>query len=257
MPITPPESDELATPVYGIRYPAAGSKAYKLRTRFVRLAADMETALQDFGLPPVVSAQIIAAASSSARDAHWGVPANATARRTLQDLGPLTVRTDLGTIEAYFAGLTDGGSNPGGRTTAGWYQVVPTVRSAGRRVRTTNQSISNNAYTAVTYSAAATLVGYMTSGTNGLTCPSTGLYRVSAMAEFAGAVGGTVRALRVRVNAGDTTPALQSTFAVDGPCIFADLVPLTAGDVVSIAVYQDTGSAANLTKAALSLELVG
>lgn len=63
------------------------------------------------------------ASSSGARDTHWGTPADATARLALQNLAATTIRTDTGITERYYAGLTDGGSNPFGRAVAGWYPV--------------------------------------------------------------------------------------------------------------------------------------
>ena len=81
------------------------------------------------GTPSSLTAQALGAVpyvatSGSDRDTHWGTPATAAARRALQDSGALTLRLDLGNIQQYFAGLTDGGSNPGGKATPGWYQVT-------------------------------------------------------------------------------------------------------------------------------------
>lgn len=71
----------------------------------------------------VEQASTFVASSQAARDSYWGVPANATARLALQNKGARTVRTDLGVTQQYFAATTDGGSNPGGKITAGWYVV--------------------------------------------------------------------------------------------------------------------------------------
>lgn len=60
------------------------------------------------------------ASSQAARDAYWGTPATAAARRALQDRGATTIRLDTGQVERYFALTTDGGANPGGRAAAGW-----------------------------------------------------------------------------------------------------------------------------------------
>ena len=60
------------------------------------------------------------AASATARDAKWGAPTTVAARVLLQNKGARTIRTDLGIIEQYFA-VYNSSTNPGGRTTAGWY----------------------------------------------------------------------------------------------------------------------------------------
>lgn len=59
--------------------------------------------------------------SVTARDTFWGIPADETARLTLQNKGATTVRTDTGTAERYYA-TYNATTNPGGRTPAGWYE---------------------------------------------------------------------------------------------------------------------------------------
>lgn len=125
MAIPAPGADETATPVYAMRRPKNSRKAYKFYESVSRLADDLESALLSFGLPPVVTGTPVVALTDGARDTYWGVPATAAARRSLQDSGAITVRPDKGFAEQYFAGLTDGGANPGGRTAAGWYRVFP------------------------------------------------------------------------------------------------------------------------------------
>jgi hypothetical protein len=87
------------------------------------------------------------AASAAARDTHWGTPANAAARRALQDRGALTVRTDKGNIEQYFANFTDGGANPGGRTVQGWYIVLGPDTPASLALAA-NWAVYSGSYTA-------------------------------------------------------------------------------------------------------------
>lgn len=94
-----------------------------------------------------LEAAIYVAASSAARDAHFGTPANATARLALQNAGALCIRTDKGWTEQYFANTTDGGSNPGGVTTAGWYPLAGSIElefsiSSNPSVATTDTTIS-------------------------------------------------------------------------------------------------------------------
>lgn len=136
MPIPAPEAWENSIPPYGIRAAKPTAQALKIPIALDRIARDVSTALEEFGLPPVVSSHSIVAASAAARDAHWGVPANAAERLALQSLGATTLRTDTGTEERYFASLTDGGANPGGRPVAGWEEVgasstAPFAQAAG------------------------------------------------------------------------------------------------------------------------------
>lgn len=120
-PIPAPGADEDATPLYGIRKPKSSRLAKFIWQSIARIGDDVESALQTFGLPTVATGAIVVAASAAARDAHWGVPATAAARRALQDSGAVTIRTDTGIIERYYAGPTDGGANTmPGYPTAGW-----------------------------------------------------------------------------------------------------------------------------------------
>jgi hypothetical protein len=66
------------------------------------------------------------AASENARDSRWGVPTTSAAQLLLQNLGARTVRTDTGYTER-FHGIYNATSNPGGRTTAGWYPVEKSI----------------------------------------------------------------------------------------------------------------------------------
>jgi hypothetical protein len=146
-PIPAPDAYEDANPPYGIRSPKPGAPATRLPLAFQRIGQDVSTALADFGLPPVVTSPAVVANSSSARDAHFGTPASAATRRTLQDSGAQAVRVDKGYTEQYFAGLTDGGANPAGRTTPGWYIVngpgAPTALTLAA-----NWTVYSAAYTA-------------------------------------------------------------------------------------------------------------
>jgi hypothetical protein len=123
MTIPAPGTDEDATSIYGIRKPKSSQKAKWIWRAIARIADDVEAALQLFGLPPVVVTNTVAASSSGARDAHFGVPATFTDRLALQNSGAVCIRTDKGWTERYFAALTDGGANPGGTVAAGWYPV--------------------------------------------------------------------------------------------------------------------------------------
>ena len=73
--------------------------------------------------------------SSAARDAKFGVPADETARLALQNSGAVTIRTDTGWTEQYYA-TYNAATNPGGASPAGWYPVEGTMPDA-RVVRST------------------------------------------------------------------------------------------------------------------------
>lgn len=111
------------TPIYNISYPDGTTRVIDLPTALHDEAYSIEAALTAFGMPPVISGTPIVAASSAARDLYWGVPSTASARRALQNLGAEAIRTDTGITERYYAGLTDGGANPGGKAVAGWYNI--------------------------------------------------------------------------------------------------------------------------------------
>lgn len=115
---------------------------------------------------------VYVAGSSAARDSHWGSPSTATTRRALQDSGAITVRTDLGYTEQYFAGLTDGGTNPGGRSVAGWYPVAgaaaPVTVTAANAVTVTGlkaRKINNRVFIEGTVSRASDITAALVGGT--------------------------------------------------------------------------------------------
>lgn len=121
-----PASWELATPVYGIRYPKPTAPAVYLPDMFQHTGLDVEAALQAAQIPPTVPAAVIVAASSAARDSYWGIPGTDPDRLTLQNRGATTIRTDLGYSERFYAAYS--ASNQGGRTEGpGWYPVDGTA----------------------------------------------------------------------------------------------------------------------------------
>lgn len=103
----------------------------------------------NFGLESVSAAlPHLVAADTTERDAYWGAPATAAERRALQDAGATTIRLDTGWVEQYYAGPTDGGSNPGGFG-PGWFPI------AGRlpKARLTKSAAQNTAAAANVLSA--------------------------------------------------------------------------------------------------------
>jgi hypothetical protein len=226
-PIPPPEADELAVAPYGIRYPRPGSKAFKLATRFQRIAEDVSSALAIFGLPTVVTGTPVVALSQGGRDAHWGIPTNATQRRALQDRGALTIRADLGTTERYFAGLTDGGANPGGHTLAGWYSddtgpLDPTVPSGwklnGASVRRKNGIVNNvgqfNSLANGTLTSSFMTIGYLPPGTfPNIPLLVSGTTSLTVLCQFQINETGVIQ---VRTLAGNTAYTTNTQFSISG-----------------------------------------
>ena len=133
-----PETWENLVAPYSIRVPKPSAPAAQLPAMFQHLADDVSAALQAAAVSPAPNANVHVALSDPARDAYYGTPATAATRRALQDSGALCIRPDLGGTQRYYAGPTDGGANPGGRSSAGWYRedggpvaMVPTAAAVG------------------------------------------------------------------------------------------------------------------------------
>lgn len=274
MPTPPPAADENATPLYGIRYPKATAKAYTLPTKLADLATDMETVLHDAAMPAVISSAIIVAASSTARDSHWGTPTTSTARLALQGLGATTIRTDLGIVQQYFANLTDGGTNPGGRTTAGWYQVSAsgTTGSLLAAVKTTAQSLasSTSGSTSIVTWDSATGNPFVTSpaftfttATGVAVCNIAGNYDVTGWLTYAAnGAGNRGAAIWKALAATPTTffyqdvnlvPGLPAVSSYLNQVVVKSLLPMAVGDVLRLEGLQSSGSALNVNSAAFRI----
>lgn len=65
---------------------------------------------------------LIPAGTTAQRNAYWGSPGDANARLALQKTGRWS-RSDNNVMEAYYALNTDGGTNAGGASVAGWYPM--------------------------------------------------------------------------------------------------------------------------------------
>jgi hypothetical protein len=185
MSIPAPGTDEDATPIFGIRKPNSLMKAKWIGRAIGRIADDVESALSFFGLPPVVGAGTVVAASSGARDAHWGVPVTAADRLALQALGATTIRTDLGITETYLAALDDGGvgSNPGGMRVAGWYAAPNPRHAEWSSVSASSASGSSSSVgNLVVTTAMTTDTAFATVATNKITVVSDGIYALDCSA---------------------------------------------------------------------------
>ena len=259
MSIPAPDFDEQSTPIYGIRQPKDTQKLTFVFRAIRRIAADVEAALQFFGIPPVVPAGgPVVAASSGARDAYWGTPATAAARRTLQDLGATTVRIDGGYVERYYAGLTDGGANPGGRITAGWYRQPIEHRFADLR-RTAAFNVTTVPTAVVWDTEVEDLPGWHSLVTNPsrVTVDRAGVYRLDGSAEHA---GGATLILNVYVNglglAHLQSAVLSAAGANAAPKVNVSL-RLAVGDYVEIVLYNGATLAAVPARCYLQVTQVG
>jgi hypothetical protein len=199
-----------------------------------------------------------AAASSTARDAHFGVPANDTQRLALQNSGAECVRTDLGYAEAYYA-TYNASTNPGGATPAGWYPAAGQsvtgglIRNATAVTIATASSITLTSGFDIGFSTGVTVTA---GSTPSITIPATGLYQVNSLLTWASGAGSTVRYLWVTKNtsanatptAAQTVisyivqPAGTSAVSLGGSMI----VKLTAGDVLRLCVNQASGASLTL-----------
>lgn len=173
------------------------------------------------------------AASSTARDAHFGVPANDTQRLALQNAGSECIRTDLGYSEAYFA-TYNASTNPGGATPYGWY---PLAGALPNLAYTTNasQSVTNTGVT-VTFAATNTMAiaqGITFNAATGVaTIVSAGNYQITGKVNFAASTSGS-KQLAIQKNATNIVNNLRTTAAIDTLEINA-VLKLAAGDTISL-----------------------
>lgn len=199
-----------------------------------------------------------ATTSSALRDTHWGTPATAAARRALQDLGATTIRTDTGRIERYYAGLTDGGANPGGATVAGWYPVggrMPCVLLA--RNATAYTTFPNNAYTQITNTHLGTdLADDATTAGGAITIVTPGRYRLSAAVSFVANATGA-RTFAVTKNSAVVPPTSSVLYASapasaggNSTMVGSREILLAAGDVLRLFALQNSGGNLTLLTAA-------
>lgn len=199
-----------------------------------------------------------AASSSTARDAHFGVPANDTQRLALQNAGAECIRTDLGYVEAYYA-TYNASTNPGGATPAGWYPAAGQTVTGGLTRNATTVTITTAVSTTLTSGFDVDFAVGMTvtaGSTPSITVPVTGLYSVSSNIAWASGAGSTYRYLWITkntsANATPTTAQLVTTSLVTpaGTSLAVNniqqLVKLTAGDVIRICVNQNSGASLTL-----------
>lgn len=196
-----------------------------------------------------------AASSSTARDAHFGVPANDTQRLALQNAGAECIRTDLGYVEAYYA-TYNSSTNPGGATPAGWYPAAGQTVTGALTRNATAVSPANATSTTLTSGfdiGFATGLTVTAGSTPSITIGATGIYNVSAALAWASGAGSTYRYLWITKNtSANATPSAAQTVIASvitpagtslGNNTVSMAVKLTAGDVLRLCVNQASGGA--------------
>ena len=124
----------------------------------------------------------------------------------------------------------------------------PLINDAVRVVRTTNQSIPDNAHTAITWEAVDTDSNSMWAGGNPtrMTVKHTGFHTVSASIAFASNATGN-RYVGIKKN-GTTWVAFMNMLPLSGVDTFAAIshsLKLTIADYIEITVLQNSGGALN------------
>lgn len=181
-----------------------------------------------------------AAASSTARDAHFGVPANDTQRLALQNTGAECLRTDLGYTEAYFA-TYNASTNPGGATPHGWYPVVGSTPMAN--VRTATAQTVTTTVAALTFSTPTDLITRAITwdaATGKATATVAGVYRFTGQVVFNATTSGT-KGIYVWKN-GATIHGTAITTAVITPLTVTAVFNLAVGDTVQLAAYANVST---------------
>jgi hypothetical protein len=122
---------------------------------------------------------IYAAASATARNAHFGTPANETQRLSLQNSGAICIRTDTGITESYYA-TYNASTNPAGASPAGWYPSAgqgPLVMYSRNSTALTIATATNKT---LTTGFDLALSNGMTATATTATVPYNGIYEVFA-----------------------------------------------------------------------------
>lgn len=113
--------------------------------------------------------------------------------------------------------------------------------------RVANQSLANNAFTAISWDTEVLdELGAWSSGTN-ITIPNTAKYNVTLQANFASNATGirTIRMVRATIDLG-SAPIINAVVDSAGRAQATFGIRLTAGDVVSVEAFQNSGGALNL-----------
>lgn len=200
------------TPVYGIPYPTATTKAKDLPAELAAMGAGVEAALLAASIPPATPAAVRVAASAAARDAYWGVPSTEAQRIALQNRGATTIRTDKAWEERYYA-TYNAATNPGGASTPGWY---PKAASATRGRVGAFSSSSTAADLDFDYAARARGDAFEYAAP-WFKCRLPGSVQISASVAFQNPATGWVNVALQRLRAGVTTRSRMAYGVINAP----------------------------------------
>jgi hypothetical protein len=132
-----------------------------------------------------------------------------------------------------------------------FFSTPPSVKTR----RTAVQSIPNNTFTAVAFTAADTwdTDGFHSTTTNNsrITVPAGlgGIYHVIGSVNFAAGADNT-RLVKIQLNGSSDVTVYQGTNGVGGPAFAVsvpNMVQLAAGDYIELVCYQFSGSALSIT----------
>lgn len=193
-----------------------------------------------------------AAASSTARDAHFGVPANDTQRLALQNTGAVCVRTDTGITEAYYA-TYNASTNPGGASLYGWYPIGGAVPKLSVSTAT-SQSFTTTWANATFATPVVNENQGFTFSSGVATIPTSGLYRVTGTIVFVASTSGTKAVTIYRTGSATTYfGGTAITTAVTQPMTASAVAEFTAGDSVSLQAYANVSTGSTSTVSGVSI----
>lgn len=137
--------------------------------------------------------------------------------------------------------------------------------AVGYRVRkTTAQSIGSGAWSGPSGFTNTDWVGlgvsWNVAGSGGLTANVAGVYVVNVAGEFAGSAAGGRRVIGFSINGGVPAQYHHQSFPFNANSTYMNgtwIVPLAAGDIVRLMVYQDSGAAINIEDCLLGMARIG
>jgi hypothetical protein len=245
------------TPVYGIHYPNATTKAKDLGTELGTMGTDIERALQAAEVPAVTNSQFIVAASAAARNAYFGQPGTVAAQRALQATGASCYRSDRGWTEQYFAGSA--ADHPQGVSAPNWYPVHGKMPALSAARTGAAQDIASATFAPVQFNSEPIKYspdGQFTWNAAGAyyTVNQAGIYNVTAMVQIS---AWTLRILTQIIATGNKTisASMYGNNVNAAPVLSSGVLNLAAGATVQ--VTGRTEQASTISDALLSLTYVG
>lgn len=185
--------------------------------------------------------------TTAQRDAYWGVPANATARKDMANRFARWGNEGTGCVEQYRAATGDGAGAGVTSPVAGWYPMYGTLPYAFA-YKNASQSVTTEA--TLTFTSNESLNGITVSNTGTMTVSQGGYYRVWANVRLGGTATAADKVLTITVNGTTSADArLVAAFAAttwDRVVSLTGTLRLAAGDVVRFR-GDSNGNAHNAT----------